>query len=65
LYHVGREIRMTDKSGGGRLREARGTAHYISSVADELAQLARRHDLEVLAYLLAMAKLEADELAKD
>ena len=39
------------------------TARYIASLADELARLARRHDLNSLAYILDMARLEAAELS--
>lgn len=36
-------------------------AHYIKCVVHDLARLARRHRLDMLAYLLDMARLEADE----
>ena len=39
-------------------------AHYIASLADELAQLAKSHDLEALAYILDMARMEADQISK-
>ena len=39
-------------------------ALYISSIAEELAQLAKSHQLEALAYILDMARLEADEASK-
>ncbi len=44
--------------------EAPDAALYIGSIADDLAQLAKRHDLEALAYILDMARLEADEICK-
>jgi hypothetical protein len=37
---------------------------YISCMADELSQLAKRHDLEALGYILDMAKLEAEQVSK-
>ncbi len=40
------------------------TALYIASIADELARLAESHNLEALAYILDMARLEADQIAK-
>ncbi len=40
------------------------TALYIASIADELARLAKSHNLEALAYILDMARLEADQIAK-
>lgn len=36
-------------------------AEYVSLAVGELSQLARAHRLGMLAYLLDMAKLEADE----
>ena len=36
-------------------------AHYIKGAVHELARMARRHRLEMLAYLLDMAHLEAEE----
>ncbi len=40
------------------------TALYIASVADELARLAKIHNLDALAYILEMARLEADQISK-
>lgn len=40
-------------------------AQYIRVLADELAQLARRHGLNSLGFILDMARLEAEENAKD
>ncbi len=39
-------------------------ALYIATLAGELAQLARRQHLVSLAYILDMAHLEADQIAK-
>lgn len=36
-------------------------AHYIKGAVHDLARLARRHRLDLLAYLLDMAHLEAEE----
>jgi hypothetical protein len=44
--------------------EAHDAAHYIASLVGELARLAESHDLNVLAYILGMAQLEADQIAK-
>jgi hypothetical protein len=40
-------------------------AHYIATLADELARLARRNGLDTLSYILEMARLEADHVAND
>jgi len=39
-------------------------ADYIASLADELARLAKSHNLDALAYILDMARLEADQMSK-
>lgn len=39
-------------------------ALYIGSLASELAQLAKSYDLDALAYILDMARLEADQASK-
>lgn len=42
----------------------RQSALYIASIAGELARLAKSHNLDALAYILDMARLEADQVAK-
>lgn len=39
-------------------------AAFVARAAGELAQLARQHRLDILAYLLDMAQLEAQEIAQ-
>ncbi len=39
-------------------------AIYIASMTMELARLAKTHNLDALAYLLDMARLEADQVSK-
>jgi hypothetical protein len=42
-----------------------GTAAlYIASLAEELAQLAKRNGLDALGHILEMARLEADQISK-
>ncbi len=50
-----------DQPGDGGPREA---ARFVSKSAGELAQLSRRHGLDMLGYLLEMAQLEADEIVR-
>jgi hypothetical protein len=38
-------------------------AAYVATVSNELATLARQNGLDVLAYLLEMARLEAENTA--
>jgi hypothetical protein len=39
-------------------------AHYIASMTGELAKIARRNGLDALGYILEMARIEADQIAK-
>lgn len=39
-------------------------ASFISGAVAELAQLSRRHRLDMLAHLLDMAQLEADDVVR-
>jgi hypothetical protein len=39
-------------------------ALYIASLAEELARFARTQGFETLAYLLDLARLEADQISK-
>lgn len=41
----------------------RSAALYIGRMSAELVDLARRHRLEPLAYILEMARIEADQVA--
>jgi hypothetical protein len=43
--------------------DAPGVVLYIAAMAGELARLAKNHDFEALAYILEMARLEADQLS--
>ena len=51
-----REANLTQSPGA--------TALYIGTLTAELARLARRHHLDTLAYILDMARLEADQIAQ-
>jgi hypothetical protein len=44
--------------------DAPTAAHYIASLTQELAELAKSHEFEALAYILDMARLEADQICK-
>ncbi|MET0745523.1 MAG: hypothetical protein ABWY78_19285 [Microvirga sp.] len=50
----------TERRGANPLPEE--TAQYIADLSSELAQLARRSGMDLLATLLDMARLEAMEL---
>jgi hypothetical protein len=52
----------TGKTGpGGSQTDA---AFYIATLTEELAEMARSHGLESLRYILEMARVEADQIAK-
>jgi hypothetical protein len=55
---------MTDDGRPPEIANAPDAALYIASLAEELVRLAKRHDLDALAYILDMARLEADEVSK-
>ena len=57
---------MQRRAGGGAPPPESPTAAaiYIGTLTEELAQMARRHGLESLRYILEMARLEADQIAK-
>lgn len=44
--------------------ETPGAVLYIASLTDELSRLAKTHHLDTLAYLLDMARMEADQVSK-
>ncbi len=44
--------------------ETSGAVLYIASLTDELSRLAKSHNLDTLAYLLDMARMEADQVSK-
>jgi hypothetical protein len=41
-----------------------GAAKYIAALTHELAELAKRHGLNSLGYILEMARLEAEQVSK-
>jgi len=44
---------------------AHETARYIADLSQEMADLARNSGLDVMAYLLEMVRLEAEETAQN
>jgi hypothetical protein len=49
---------------GERVQSPSAAAHYIATLAGQLAQVARDHRLDSLAYILDMAHQEAEQIAK-
>ena len=54
-----------DASGGNGGETPDRAAQYIGALSRELAQLARRNGLDTLSYILEMAQIEADQIAKE
>jgi len=47
-----------------RVQSPGAAAHYIETLTDELTQIARHHGLHSLAYILGMARLEAEQITE-
>lgn len=54
-----------DSNGRDGTETPDSAAHYIATLAEELAQMARRNGLDTLSYILEMARLEADQVVKE
>ena len=54
-----------DQTGPNGHETPDSAAQYIATLTQELAQLARRNGLDTLSYILEMARLEADQVAKE
>jgi hypothetical protein len=52
----------SDKAAEGQSSTA--AALYIGTLTEELARIARRHRFDGLAYILDMARMEADHIGK-
>jgi hypothetical protein len=48
----------------GERSEQRAAADFVATFTSELAELARRHGLDTLGYILEMARMEAESLAR-
>jgi len=57
-------MKQPDDNGEPNMAGASSAASYIAAMADELARLAKRNGLDPLAYILEMARLEADQTSK-
>jgi hypothetical protein len=56
VAHRGNDERGQQPPGGDRA----AAAVYLAAMTSDLAAIARRHDFEALAYILDMARLEAE-----
>jgi hypothetical protein len=65
IASFGEPKQMHRRAGGSPQPESpTAAALYIGTLAEELAQMARRHGFESLSYILEMARLEAHQVAK-
>jgi len=55
---------MQDDARIGTAASPETAALYIAAMVDELAQLAKDNGLDPLAFILEMARMEADEVIK-
>jgi hypothetical protein len=63
---LGKPVSETEQlDAGSAQRNPEETAAYLASISMELANLARGQGLELLAYLLEMAQLEAERIVQD
>jgi hypothetical protein len=44
--------------------ERAAAAHYVATLAGDLAAIAHRHGLDTLGYILEMARLEAENISR-
>jgi hypothetical protein len=59
------QLTASDREEPGHMGESTGeAAAYIASFAEQLARVAKTHGLATLAYLLHLARLEADRISK-
>ena len=55
---------MTSETGRTAPPGAPEADSYIASLVEELARIAKGHDLDALAHILDMARLEAEQISK-
>ena len=55
---------MADHSGNEAGQSRADAADYVAELTSELAKVARRHRLDTLGYLLDMARMEAESVAR-
>lgn len=63
-YREPSEMKTKAAAGPGQARSPSATAHYIATLTGELAEIARCHGLDSLAYILDMAHMEAEQIVK-
>ena len=56
-------LKARGEAGGGPINRA-AAASYVAELSTELANMARQHGLDALAYILDMAKLEAENATR-
>ena len=54
---------MADGSNGKELADRTAAVRYLATMTADLAAIARGHGLDVLSYLLEMARFEAENIS--
>jgi hypothetical protein len=62
---IGNMADRDESNGRAGAETPESAAHYIATLAEELARIARRNGLDTLGYILEMARLEADQAVKE
>ena len=55
---------MAEHLDRAKLDDRAAAADYLAALSADLALLARRHGFDTLGYILEMARLEAEEVAR-
>ena len=55
---------MAEHQDRTKLNDRAAAANYLAALSADLAVLARRHGLDTLGYILDMARLEAENVAR-
>ncbi len=55
---------MADRSNGKELADRTAAVRYLATMTADLAAIARGHGLDVLSYLLDMARVEAENVSR-
>jgi hypothetical protein len=55
---------MAKRTNGSEAADRSAAANYLAAITADLASIARSHGLDVLGYLLDMARVEAENISR-
>ncbi len=55
---------MAERTNGSEAADRGSVADYLAAITADLASIARGHGLDVLGYLLDMARVEAENVSR-